>query len=134
MLQFFAWWAFWETAHDKVTLICLAAQDSNPIKKMPKMVEKKAGPAKKVAKGEVKVAAKRPRTAFILFCAEQRDQVKKDNPKASFGKVSKLLGVKWGKCPEKEKCKYEAMAKADKARYDFARLMDKFCGNHYHLG
>lgn len=38
---------------------------------------------------------KRPLSAFIVFCNEKRDQVKKENPNASFGEIGKILGKLW---------------------------------------
>jgi structure-specific recognition protein 1 len=44
-------------------------------------------------------------------------QVKEDKPEISFGDVGKELGERWKAISDKEKAKFEEMAKKDKDRY-----------------
>ncbi len=53
----------------------------------------KSTPTKAVK--ETKEKKKRAPSAFIIFSNEQREAVKKANPKATFGETGKLLGAQW---------------------------------------
>ena len=64
--------------------------------KMPK-----AGKRKKERSGP-----KRPPTAFFLFSADHRAQVKKENPEMKVTEVSKKLGEMWRGMAEDEKKPY----------------------------
>jgi hypothetical protein len=48
--------------------------------------------------------------AFIMFCNEKRDQVKKANPEAKMGEITKILGDEWKKMSDEEKKPYKAKA------------------------
>lgn len=61
-------------------------------------------------------APKRALSAFFFFCGEERASVKEVNPSYSIGDVAKELGRRWEKCPNRPK--FDALAKADKARYE----------------
>ncbi|XP_038061798.1 protein polybromo-1-like isoform X2 [Patiria miniata] len=58
--------------------------------------------------------APKPRHAsgFILFASEQRADVKKNNPKMSFGEISRLIGSDWRQLPSTDKNQYEERAAA----------------------
>jgi hypothetical protein len=43
------------------------------------------------------------KSAFLIYCEEHRDQLKKENPDLSFGEIAKLLGEKWKQLSEDEK-------------------------------
>jgi len=45
-------------------------------------------------------------SAFIAFSNENRDQVKQDKPKASFGDIGRELGKRWHALSDEEKSKY----------------------------
>ncbi|KAK4048425.1 Non-histone chromosomal protein 6 [Microbotryomycetes sp. JL201] len=63
-------------------------------------------------------APKRPLSAYMHFSQQNREQVKSDNPEASFGELGKLLGGKWKEMSDSEKKPYVDMAEKDKARYE----------------
>mmetsp|Transcript_2046 Transcript_2046/g.3842 ORF Transcript_2046/g.3842 Transcript_2046/m.3842 type:complete len:143 (-) Transcript_2046:814-1242(-) len=96
---------------------------------MPKEVKAKAATkARKSktegAKGEKKKRApkdknapKRAMPAYLIYSNEVREQVKKENPKASFGELGKLIGEQWKSMSEKQKKPYEEKSKKDKERY-----------------
>ena len=48
--------------------------------------------------------------AFIMFCNEKRDQVKKANPEAKMGEITKILGDEWKKMSDDDKKPYKAKA------------------------
>ncbi|GAB4814016.1 hypothetical protein N2152v2_001062 [Parachlorella kessleri] len=86
----------------------------------------KASP-KKAAKGEKKEkktkakkdpnAPKRGLTAYILYSNAVRDEVKKENPEAKMGELSKIIGEKWKGLTDEEKAPFQKKAEADKERY-----------------
>jgi structure-specific recognition protein 1 len=76
-----------------------------------------AAGSKKKARKDPK-APKGARTAYSLFMEEQHAIVKAANPEASFAQLSKQVGEKWKSLTADDKAKYEALALADKDRYD----------------
>jgi len=71
-------------------------------KKAAKMAEKEE---KKAAKKAAKKAEgiKRKPTAFANYMKMTRSSVKSENPDASFGDISKIVGENWKKLCDKEK-------------------------------
>jgi ABC-type transporter MlaC component len=63
-------------------------------------------------------APKRPLSAFFLFCADERANVKALHPSYSVGEVAKDLGEKWNKVTPEQKQKYESRVQAEKQRYE----------------
>lgn len=63
------------------------------------------------------VNVKKPRTAFSFYTKNCRTKIANDNPKATFGELSKLVSKAWGSLSEKEKSKYKKMETEDRARY-----------------
>merc|ERR1712151_147608 len=67
--------------------------------------------------GKDKNAPKRGLTAYNFFCKEMREKVKVENPDASFGELSKLVGEKYKSLSEEELKVWQAKANKDKDRY-----------------
>lgn len=65
----------------------------------------------------------------MLFANEQRENVRKDNPSATFGQVGKVLGGRWKALSDEQRASYDAKAAADKKRYEH----DKQAQNASHL-
>lgn len=86
-------------------------------KKMPK--QKKSSPKKKDPN-----APKRALSAFMLFSQEKRNQIKTDNPEATFGQIGKLLGESWKSASESEKAPF--LAKAEKEKEKYAEAMKNY--------
>merc|ERR1712113_683600 len=63
------------------------------------------------------VNVKKPRTAFSFYTKNCRTKIANDNPKATFGELSKLVSKAWGSLSDKEKSKYKKMETEDRARY-----------------
>jgi hypothetical protein len=61
-------------------------------------------------------APKRALSAFFCFCNEERAKVKAKYPSYTVGDVAKELGKRWEACTDRSK--YEAIAAADKKRYE----------------
>ena len=73
--------------------------------------------SKKAKKAESTVP-KRGRSAYIFFCVEKREEVKKKNPKISNTEILSEMGKMWKSLSEKKKKPYVEMAEADKKRYE----------------
>ncbi|KAI7864901.1 high mobility group box domain-containing protein [Spinellus fusiger] len=63
-------------------------------------------------------APKRGLSAYMFFSQDQRQQVKDENPEATFGSIGKLLGEKWKKMSDTDKKPYIEKAEQDKKRYE----------------
>ena len=48
-------------------------------------------------------APKRPATAYLLFCQEQRDKMKQRYPNLNFSELTRELGYKWSEMPDEQK-------------------------------
>jgi len=89
-----------------------------PTEKVSKK-EKKGSGVKKGKKGKKKnTGPKRPKSAFIFFTNENRDDVKRNNPELAFGEVAKTLGKMWKALAAGAKKKYDDMAAKDKKRFE----------------
>lgn len=78
---------------------------------------KKSKPEKKTKDPD---APKRPLAAYMFFCKEMREVVKKESPDVSFGEVGKILGKKWADADAATKKKFTDLAEKDKVRYEAA--------------
>lgn len=74
----------------------------------------------KVKKMKDPNAPKKPKTAFMFFCDEQRPKVMEKNPEAKMGAVAKILGEKWRGLDAKKKEKYDKLHEDDCERYKTA--------------
>merc|ERR1712241_147257 len=64
-------------------------------------------------------APKRPQTAFFLYAADFRAEVRSGLPDGStVGEVAKELGRRWGELGDAEKSKYQEQAEKNKAQYE----------------
>ena len=57
-------------------------------------------------------------SAFLLFCKDHRQQVKKDLPNISSQEVSIELGKRWGDLSEKDKKPYKDREEIARAQYN----------------
>ncbi len=57
-------------------------------------------------------------SAYAFFFKETQASVKRHNPEAKFGEVSKLVAHLWESAPEEEKLKFRKMNEEDKSRYE----------------
>lgn len=62
-------------------------------------------------------APKKPMTAFVIFCGDHRDKVRKENPDIKVQDVQRKLAELWNKVTDSEKKKYEAKAAEAKEKY-----------------
>jgi len=78
--------------------------------------KKKAGKKRK-SKADKDTKVKRPRSSFIYFSNEKREEMKEKHPKETNTKISKRLGDKWRKMSVSEKEEYDKLAAEDKKRW-----------------
>lgn len=76
--------------------------------------EKRGGKGKK----KEHTGPKRPLSAYMHFCLDIRDTIKKDNPRMSGKEVLTEIGNRWKKLTPEQKVPYESKQKADKERYE----------------
>ncbi|KAE8056032.1 hypothetical protein FH972_012835 [Carpinus fangiana] len=60
---------------------------------------------------------KKPSPPYILWCKDQWNEIKKENPEAEFKEISNILGAKWKKVTAEEKKPYEDKYQAEKEAY-----------------
>lgn len=63
-------------------------------------------------------APKRPLSSYMLFCQEERENVKKENPDLKAKEILSELGKRWKGLDDDEKKKYQDRFEEDKKRYD----------------
>ncbi|KAK1564809.1 hypothetical protein Q3G72_012127 [Acer saccharum] len=68
---------------------------------------------------------KRPSPPYILWCKDQWNEVKKENPEAEFKDISNILGAKWKTVSAEEKKPYEEKYQAEKEIYLQVMAKDK---------
>jgi hypothetical protein len=61
---------------------------------------------------------KRGLSAYIFFCQDKREEVKKNNPSLKATEILSELGKMWKSLTDKKKKPYEEKAKEDKVRYE----------------
>lgn len=76
--------------------------------------EEKANREPKEKKAMKDPALKKPLTAFFMFSADERANVKAENPTFKIGDIAKALGERWATLDPERKAKYESDAKAAK--------------------
>ena len=63
-------------------------------------------------------------SAYTFFMADHRNDLRNNNPEASFSDISKMIGQKWRTLDPKEKAKYDEKAVNDKIR--FTKAMEEY--------
>ena len=85
-------------------------------------MEKILGPKLKIKAPKDPNKPKRAKTAFMYYCDQHRpallDKEKKKGKKVNIGEIAKALGKSWKKLKDGDKGKWNALALADKERYE----------------
>ena len=63
-------------------------------------------------------APKKPMGAYMFFCAANREQLKANNPNATFGEIGRMLGDMWKQIDERNRVPYQKKADTDKLRFE----------------
>ena len=118
--------AIWYSSHLK--LIRQITRELNVQERQEELAEKFLGKPLKIKKRKDPDMPKKPLSAFLFFCSDNRENVRKKSPDLSMGNVMKELGKRWGKLTDKQKVKYDKEAKEAKAIYD--DKMEQYKLNH----
>ena len=62
-------------------------------------------------------APKKGLSAYMIFARENRNEIKSNNPEASFGEMGKAIGNAWKALSDEEKVTYNDKSEKDKERY-----------------
>uniref|UniRef100_A0A0E0JY43 HMG box domain-containing protein n=1 Tax=Oryza punctata TaxID=4537 RepID=A0A0E0JY43_ORYPU len=81
------------------------------------LIEKDQEGEKKKGKGKAGHERKKPCPAYVLWCKDQWNEIKKESPEADFKEVSNALGAKWKALGAEEKQPYEERYKQEKEAY-----------------
>lgn len=104
------------SAKDKKRFDDMASKDKARFDKEMSTYKPTDGSGKKGKKTKDPNAPKRALSAFFCFCNEERAKVKAKYPSYTVGDVAKELGKRWEACTDRSK--FEAIAAADKKRYE----------------
>lgn len=114
---------------DKEAKATSKSKETKKEKKASSKSKDKKPKANKNKEEEEEEKIKRPMNAYMHFCAESREEVKKENPDAKAKDILHLLGDKWKALSEEEKKKYNDLAAKDKERYE-KECKEKGVDNH----
>ena len=93
-------------------------QDMIDIKTKGEEEEGTAPKAKKAKSSKDPNAPKGAKNAYIIFCADNRDQIKAENPEMNAKDIISEVARLWKETDEDVKAKYQEKAAEDKKRYD----------------
>lgn len=106
---------FYESHKSVVEKVCLHL-NVEP-EKIDEIVEKFIGKQHKIKSLRDPMLPKRPKSAYILFCQKQRNNVKKSLPNAKLPEIAKALGKLWSECDEDGRKEFIKSSTEDKQRY-----------------
>ena len=86
-------------------------------KKKTEMLEKMHAQIQEL-KEQPQSVIKRPLSCFMLYFADHRGQVVKENPSFDTVQIGKKIGAMWNRMTQDQKNVYIQRAKQDKARYE----------------
>ena len=61
---------------------------------------------------------KKPKSAYLFFCGEKRQEVQKKHPDKKMGDISKVLGAMWQDLSDEDRAPYNEMNQKDVDRYE----------------
>ena len=88
------------------------------IEELKELAKKPKPKRKAVSRKTSETGIKKPRTAYIFFCIENRERIKEENPELKSTEIMKQLGAEWKQLDDEHKEKYIEMATNDKERYN----------------
>ena len=104
-------------------------QDMIDIKTKGEEEEGTAPKAKKAKSSKDPNAPKGAKNAYIIFCADNRDQIKAENPEMNAKDIISEVARLWKETDEDVKAKYQEKAAEDKKRYD--KEMSKYVPSNF---
>ena len=98
-------------------------RDAHTRNKRKAQVDAKKKGGKKKGRGKTKeivdpTRPKGPKGPYMCFVAVRRPEIKKQKPDLSFPDIARQLGAEWRSMSDPTRNKYDAMAVADKERYE----------------
>eukprot|EP01080_Neovahlkampfia_damariscottae_P010086 gene10086-2508_t len=63
-------------------------------------------------------APKRPPSAYMIYCMQNRDEIKENHPDMKLTEINKMLGNGWKSMTDEEKKYYHNQAENSKAVYE----------------
>ena len=64
---------------------------------------------------------KRPKSAYLFFCADKRVKIQADNPGMRMGDIAKALGKLWASVSDEDRVRYTAMHEEEAVHYEQQR-------------
>ena len=64
---------------------------------------------------------KKPKSAYMFFCAEHREEIMTNNKGMKMGDIAKLLGSMWRDVSDSDRAKFQKMNEIDIERYEEER-------------
>lgn len=112
--------AMWKKISDKEKqrFQAMAEEDKVRFETESKSYEPTETDEKPAKKKKDPSAPKKPRSAYIFFCEDMRETVKKENPDLSGKDILRELGARWKTLTAEDKEQYEEQNKEDKVRYE----------------
>ena len=104
----------WYNSHKKI--IQYVAAELNAPDKTEELVEKFLGKQIKIKKTRDAAMPKRPKSSFLFFCDEKRQDIMKNNDNMKIGDIMKKLGKAWKN--QTNKTKYIQLASVAKINYE----------------
>ena len=71
---------------------------------------------------------KKPLSAYMFFASNYRNEVKKANPEATLGEISKMLGGIWQELESDDKLPFEKQA--ENAKVEYKQQMENYNNNN----
>lgn len=110
----------WYESHASILrMVCMELDATD---KIEELTEKYLGEKLKVKAPKDPNKPKRGKSGFMFYCDKHRpkliEKARENGGKVQIGKIAKILGEGWKKIKEKEKVKFDALAKTDKDRYE----------------
>ena len=106
------------------SVLKMVAMELGAADKIPELLEKILGSKLKIKAPKDPNKPKRAKTSFMYYCEQHRpallDKEKKKGLKINIGNIAKALGKSWKKLKDGDKGKWNALALADKERYEMA--------------
>ena len=114
----------WYNSHKKLIKRVLAEVDASD--RQDDIITKFLSDPLKIKKQRDPLMPRRPKSSFLYFCDEHRQQIRDKNKGLTMGGVMKELGLLWGKCESKDK--YLQMSK--EAKQDYEERMEEYNDNN----
>jgi hypothetical protein len=114
----------WRSLSDdeKTEYVNLANEDKERYEEEMKSYVPSEDVAESTSKGKTKrkkaTGPKKGLSAYIFFCKNVRDSIKKEQPDLSTKEITSALGKKWNSLSDKEKEPYVKLATEDKNRFE----------------